>query len=237
MRNKSTDTTRASDTSLLRSRLSRIQNSRMDMSKSQFSMKPRTVPEEIGKGPIYDRGFYSELATDLDLSMTEKAKAGDRKPAFIWEVATFRHSPTIRKWKPDFIHKILAPAERWMCFEEEKTIVYHITSNFYLPRSMLNTCMLQSFPVDVFKPKVQLQYNMEPYKVPRSVAIEQKRRLYETQNWSECLKDMNITPEEILPVDVLDREWTRVKFGLYTMIHWLPLEWFDDEEYSSKLVY
>ncbi|XP_017768545.1 PREDICTED: dynein heavy chain 1, axonemal-like [Nicrophorus vespilloides] len=159
------------------------------------------------------RGYYTELATDENFQARKTNITTKKKPNFIWEIVTDKNAPTIPDLKAAKRARYLAPAERWMCYDEEKTI---------------------SFPVDVFKPKVQLQHFVDPFKIPRNVQIERKMRQYQRQDIRLCLKELNIKHADILPVDVIKKYWDGVHFGLFKMIHWLPLEWFDDEDFCSR---
>lgn len=88
--------------------------------------------------------------------------------------------------------------------------------------------------MDTFKPKVQMQHEVEPRTLTRNVAIERKRRQYQGQNIQACLDELGIELKLILPAHVLQKKTTEDRFGLYSKVNYLPLELFDDEEYDSR---
>lgn len=68
------------------------------------------------------RGYYSELVTDQEDS--EPLQTGPAKQTkILWQVKTEEHAPTVVKIGSPKRRCFLAPAERWMCYEEEKNIV------------------------------------------------------------------------------------------------------------------
>lgn len=76
------------------------------------------------------RGYYSEVVTDLerqtDDDLYDGLEGAYKRTKLLWKVRTERHTPiiseTVKPTRPSF----LAPAERWMCYEEEKQIVLYL---------------------------------------------------------------------------------------------------------------
>lgn len=71
------------------------------------------------------RGYYSELLTDLNYTdPLKKNYVGARKKTMlIWQIKTEKHAPLIREIREPDRQTYLAPAERWMTFPEDRTIV------------------------------------------------------------------------------------------------------------------
>ncbi|KAI4462801.1 dynein heavy chain 1 axonemal-like protein [Holotrichia oblita] len=160
------------------------------------------------------RGYYSEAITDLECNIKSKIQNGTfKRTKLLWQVKTEHHAPIIKELGATEKKNFLAPAERWMCYEEEKSIC---------------------FPVDTFEPKVQMQYVVPPFTLPRNVAIERRRRQYQQRTIKECLDEVYIKPKHIVPTDVLMEAFVGDKFGLFPKINYLPLELFDDEEYDNR---
>ncbi|XP_056631499.1 dynein axonemal heavy chain 1-like [Diorhabda sublineata] len=158
------------------------------------------------------RGYYAELLTDLSYESRIKAitelPGALKNTKLIWQMRTEKHTPIIRSMNPPLRRSFLAPAERWMTFDDDKTI---------------------SFPVDTFKPKVQLQHKVKPKTLPRSVAIERCRREYQSQHLKDVLMEHDISMRDLIPPEILqqhaeDRTW----------LSFLPLELFDDEEFDIR---
>ncbi|GJQ83086.1 DNAH1, partial [Trypoxylus dichotomus] len=160
------------------------------------------------------RGYYSEAITDLECNIKSKIQNGTfKRTKLLWQVKTEHHAPIIKELEASEKKNFLAPAERWMCYEEEKSIC---------------------FPVDTFEPKVQMQYVVPPFTLPRNVAIERRRRQYQQRTIKECLDELGIKPKHIVPTKVLMEVFTGDKFGLFPKINYLPLELFDDEGYDNR---
>lgn len=76
------------------------------------------------------RGYYSELTTNLnyvDLNELQGLGGAYKKSKLLWEVRTERHGPVVEEVTKPTRPSFLAPAERWMCYEEEKQIVIIVT--------------------------------------------------------------------------------------------------------------
>ncbi|KAF5270064.1 hypothetical protein FQA39_LY08476 [Lamprigera yunnana] len=176
-------------------------------------MQPDDCAEKTPTPPR--RAYYSEITTDLNYSdpKTEGFSGATKQTKLLWQVCTEVHSPIVKNITRSTRPSFLAPAERWMCFEEEKNI---------------------PFPLDTFKPKVQMQHEVDPFCLPRNVAIERKRRQYQRQSIKTCLEEMNIQPKQIVPIHIVKEFTVEDKFGLFATINYLPLELFDDEEFDSR---
>ncbi|KAF5308293.1 hypothetical protein FQR65_LT06286 [Abscondita terminalis] len=169
-----------------------------------------TKPSKCGR-----RAYYSEITTDLDFKNSKSSglTGSFKRTKLLWQVRTENHAPIIKKNPEPSRSNFLAPAERWMHFEEEKQI---------------------SFPVDTFKPMVQMQHDIEPKCLPRNVAIERKRRQYKSKSITACLEALEIEPKVIVPADVVRKLTVEEKFGLFKTVNYLPLELFDNEDYDSR---
>nr|XP_022908003.1 dynein heavy chain 1, axonemal-like [Onthophagus taurus] len=163
----------------------------------------------------YRRGYYSEAITDLNTTLKGVTQGGAfKKTKLLWQVRTEHHAPIIRSLHPPKKRNFLAPAERWMCYEEERSLC---------------------FPVDTFEPKVQMQHEIIPFLLPRNVAIERKRRQYQERTIRECLSNLNVNLRKLIPYNVLwAAETVEGKYGLYPKVNYLPLELFDNEEYDAR---
>lgn len=71
------------------------------------------------------RGYYAELLADLNYAVKQKRLyAGvHRKTNFTWQIKTESHTPILRQFVQPERKAFLAPAERWMTFDEDKHIV------------------------------------------------------------------------------------------------------------------
>ncbi|XP_023309976.1 dynein heavy chain 1, axonemal-like [Anoplophora glabripennis] len=163
------------------------------------------------------RGYYAELLADLNYAVKQKKLyiGAHKRTNFLWQIKTEAHAPILRQFVQPERKAFLAPAERWMTFDEDKHI---------------------SFPVDTFKPKVQLQHEVEPKTLPRNVAIERRRREYQGQRLKTVLDKRRIELKELLPIDVLRTLITSKHeiSGLYSWTPFLPLELFDNEDYDIR---
>ncbi|KAK5644094.1 hypothetical protein RI129_007939 [Pyrocoelia pectoralis] len=160
------------------------------------------------------RGYYSELTTDLsDDKKKDELSGAYKRTKLLWQVRTEQHAPIVKEIPRPTRPSFLAPAERWMCYEKEPHIF---------------------FPVDAFKPKVQMQHDIEPRFLPRNVAIERKRRQYEYQSIKKCLEVLEIQPKQLVPSHIVQAVTVEEKFGLYNTVNYLPLELFDDKEFDSR---
>ncbi|KAK9870899.1 hypothetical protein WA026_009856 [Henosepilachna vigintioctopunctata] len=159
-----------------------------------------------------NRGYYSELATNLRYKeeVEEDLPPGaPKRTKFIWQVKTEKDAPILPRLVKPIKPLFLAPAERWFTFEEDKQI---------------------SFPVETFKPKVQLQHQVEIGDLPRNVAIERKRRQYSAQNIKDILDELEVSPKALIPID------SSVPYMTNTMqsMNFLPLHLFDNEKYETR---
>lgn len=71
------------------------------------------------------RGYYSEIITDLKYTenFKEEFPGARRKTQLLWQIRTEKHAPVIRMMEPPPKGAFLAPAERWMTFDEDRHIV------------------------------------------------------------------------------------------------------------------
>ncbi|KAL1506671.1 hypothetical protein ABEB36_005994 [Hypothenemus hampei] len=165
----------------------------------------------------YGRGYYAELlTTSTYIDPLKNVYPGvHRKPNLIWQVKTEKHSPILLDLPPLVKKIVLAPAQRWMAFDTDKDM---------------------EFPVDTFKPKVQHQHEVNPRTLPRNIAIERRRRLYQCEDIESLLERMNVQLRDLLPIHILFREYPShiERYGLSSWVPFLPLELFDNEEFRSR---
>lgn len=117
------------------------------MGNSQFEKMKRSVQidddRKVGKRrsstppkkryTLPSRGYYSEILTDLNYTdpIRETYVGARKKTMLIWQVKTEKHAPLIRQLREPDRQTYLAPAERWMTFSEDRTIV-RIEEDFFL---------------------------------------------------------------------------------------------------------
>lgn len=97
-------------------------------------------------------------------------------------------------------------------------------------------CMELSFPVQTIKPKVQLTYIAPPGRIQREVKVERLIRRFSKRSLPEILREDGITPTQLLPTHILQNYMNDAEriLGIFTTkYHRLPLEWFDDFEYTE----
>ncbi|NXU71733.1 DYH1 protein, partial [Oreotrochilus melanogaster] len=94
---------------------------------------------------------------------------------------------------------------------------------------------MSDFPVQSFKPKVQIPFQSLPGQCPRKVEIERRRRLYLSFDINELLANEGIDSNELMPrhhdpgnMPTIEDKKDPV-FPIY-----LPLEIFDDDEYDCR---
>ncbi|XP_042305771.1 dynein axonemal heavy chain 1 isoform X2 [Sceloporus undulatus] len=91
------------------------------------------------------------------------------------------------------------------------------------------------FPLQAYKPKVQVPFEVLPGQCPRKIEIERRRRLYLSLDITELLKNEGIDSNELMPRHQDPANMPTIEdnkdplFPLY-----LPLKFFDDEEYDCR---
>lgn len=93
--------------------------------------KHKTIGEGLRKRKtkfiLPARGYYGDIITDLRYKHPIKSLYNIpgvvKKTKLIWSMQTERHAPIVRYLTPTSKIANLFPAERWMTFEEDKTIV------------------------------------------------------------------------------------------------------------------
>ncbi|KAK9309948.1 hypothetical protein QLX08_000576 [Tetragonisca angustula] len=167
---------------------------------------------------IKQRGYYSEIVTGTQECPVKPEVAllttVPRRTKLAWQVSTEHHSAYVRQLQDQETYNFLGEAKRWMSFPEDRSI---------------------SFPAATFVPKVQMQLNVEPKKIPRNVEMERRRRLYRNLKIENALEEIGVSPKEMLPPSaVLPLLTYEEIYGLFSTVHFLPLEIFDDEEYDCR---
>lgn len=70
------------------------------------------------------RGYYSELITDKDSpEKLTNLPGAKRTTNSLWQIKTEKQAPIITKLPKSSKEVFLAPAERWITFEEDRHIV------------------------------------------------------------------------------------------------------------------
>lgn len=85
-------------------------------------MEERKVKKKV---LLPSRGYYSEIITDPRYSekFQEEFPGARKKTKLLWQIRTEKHAPIIRQMNPPEKGAFLAPAERWMTFEDDKHVV------------------------------------------------------------------------------------------------------------------
>lgn len=82
-----------------------------------------------------------------------------------------------------------------------------------------------------------METNVEPKRLPRNVEMERRRRIYRNLKIEQILDAEGISSTEILPPSaILPLLSDEDVYGLFSTMHILPLEIFDDEEYDCRQV-
>uniref|UniRef100_A0ABM5FKE2 Dynein axonemal heavy chain 1 isoform X3 n=1 Tax=Pogona vitticeps TaxID=103695 RepID=A0ABM5FKE2_9SAUR len=91
------------------------------------------------------------------------------------------------------------------------------------------------FPLQAYKPKVQIPFEVLPGQCPRKIEIERRRRLYLSLDISQLLKNEGVDSNDLMPRHQDPANMPTIEqnndplFPVY-----LPLEIFDDEEYDCR---
>ncbi|XP_048343305.1 LOW QUALITY PROTEIN: dynein axonemal heavy chain 1 [Sphaerodactylus townsendi] len=91
------------------------------------------------------------------------------------------------------------------------------------------------FPLQAYKPKVQVPFEVLPGQCPRKVEIERRRRLYLSLDITELLASAGIDSNELMPRHQDPANMPTIeqkKDPLFPF--YLPLQVFDDEEYDCR---
>ncbi|XP_054832932.1 dynein axonemal heavy chain 1 [Eublepharis macularius] len=91
------------------------------------------------------------------------------------------------------------------------------------------------FPLQAYKPKVQIPFEVLPGQCPRKIEIERRRRLYLSLDITELLANAGIDSNELMPRHQDPANMPTIeqkKDPLFPIF--LPLEVFDDEEYDCR---
>ncbi|XP_076646491.1 dynein axonemal heavy chain 1-like [Halictus rubicundus] len=82
-----------------------------------------------------------------------------------------------------------------------------------------------------------MELNVEPKRLPRNIEMERRRKLYRSLRVEDALEAIGIKSKDVLPpsaiLPLLTREETN---GLFSTVHILPLDLFDDEEYDCRTI-
>lgn len=91
------------------------------------------------------------------------------------------------------------------------------------------------FPLQAYKPKVQIPFEVLPGQCPRKIEIERRRRLYLSLDISQLLENEGVNSNDLMPRHQDPANMPTIeqnKDPLFPV--YLPLETFDDEEYDCR---
>ncbi|XP_060621830.2 dynein axonemal heavy chain 1 [Anolis sagrei] len=91
------------------------------------------------------------------------------------------------------------------------------------------------FPLQAYKPKVQVPFEVLPGQCPRKIEIERRRRLYLSLDINQLLKNEGINSNDLMPRHQDDASMPTIeenKDPLFPV--YLPLQIFDDEEFDCR---
>ncbi|XP_076627799.1 dynein axonemal heavy chain 1 [Colletes latitarsis] len=164
------------------------------------------------------RGYYSEIVTGTPEQPVRPEvvllTTAPRRTKLAWQVFTEHHSARVQQLNDQETYNFLGEAKRWMSFSEDRSI---------------------AFPAETFAPKVQMEQNVEPKRLPRNVEMERRRRVYRNLKIEDALDAEGVAAKEILPPSAISPILSREDiYGLFATAHLLPLEIFDDEEYDCR---
>lgn len=151
-------------------------------------------------------------------------------------------------WKIAIFQCNLSANLLYVCWKVEKCNLAKLTNAFqlscykfarFMHGNVQDLCHLfQSFPAETFAPKLQMERDIEPKKLPRNVDMERKWRVYRNSTLDELLREEKIRPQEILSPEIISLITSyEEKYGLFSQTNYLPLEIFDDEEYDCRQVF
>ncbi|XP_019331155.1 dynein axonemal heavy chain 1 [Alligator mississippiensis] len=122
-----------------------------------------------------------------------------------------------------------------------KVTTFEFPENFgsYLDQQMIGPTteilVKSDFPLQAFKPKVQIPFQGLPGQCPRKIEIERRRRLYLKLDIAQLLANEGIDSNQLMPrhqdpdsLPTIEQKQDPV-FPIY-----LPLKIFDDEEYDCR---
>ncbi|XP_076766961.1 dynein axonemal heavy chain 1 [Xylocopa sonorina] len=164
------------------------------------------------------RGYYSEIVTGTSENPVKPEVVpltiAPRRTKLAWQVSTEHHSACVRQLLDQETHNFLGEARRWISFPEDRSIL---------------------FPAETFLPKVQMEQNVEPKRIPRNVEMERRRRIYRNLKIQDAMEAEGISPKDMLPPSAILALLSREElYGLFNTDNFLPLEIFDDEEYDCR---
>ncbi|CAL7945370.1 unnamed protein product [Xylocopa violacea] len=167
---------------------------------------------------IKTRGYYSEIVTGTPENPVKPEvvplTTTPRRTKLAWQVSTEHHSACVRQLLDQETHNFLGEARRWISFPEDRSIL---------------------FPAETFLPKVQMEQNVEPKRIPRNVEMERRRRIYRRMKIQDAMEVEGISPKDMLPPSaILPLLSHEELYGLFSTANFLPLEIFDDEEYDCR---
>ncbi|XP_071611851.1 dynein axonemal heavy chain 1 [Heliangelus exortis] len=188
-----------------------------DGSPGTSSCLPHSCNQGTEKYLAYrQKAFDAGVLTPGASNFLEDSCAGPRMHhALLRQADLEQHTPKVTTFKmPEDIGKVL-----------DKQVIGPTTENL----------TMSDFPVQSFKPKVQIPFQSLPGQCPRKVEIERRRRLYLSFDINELLANEGIDSNELMPrhhdpgnMPTIEDKKDPV-FPIY-----LPLEIFDDDEYDCR---
>ncbi|XP_076227651.1 dynein axonemal heavy chain 1-like [Nomia melanderi] len=166
------------------------------------------------------RGYYSEIVTGTTEHPVKPevvlSNIAPKRTKLAWQVLTEHHSARISQLNVQTAYQCLGEAKRWMSFDEDRSI---------------------AFPAETFTPKVQMELNVEPKRLPRNVEMERRRKLYRSLRIEDALEAIGVASSEITPPSAILSLLPRDEiYGLFSTAHVLPIEFFDDDEYDCRTI-
>ncbi|XP_034961986.1 dynein axonemal heavy chain 1 isoform X2 [Zootoca vivipara] len=166
--------------------------------------------------PIKERGFYSDVLTPGALDLLGDVNAGPNVYRDLLKQSEHEdHTPKVTTFEtPENIGSILNAQQIGPTTEIIKET---------------------DFPLQSYKPKVQVPFEVIPGQCPRKIAIERLRRLYLSLDITQLLEMAGIDSNELMPRHQDPDNMPTIEqrkdplFPIY-----LPLQIFDNEEYDCR---
>ncbi|CAI7935221.1 Hypothetical predicted protein [Podarcis lilfordi] len=166
--------------------------------------------------PIKERGFYSDVLTPGALDLLGDVSAGPNVYRDLLKQSEHEdHTPKVTTFEtPENIESILNAQQIGPTTEIIKET---------------------DFPLQSYKPKVQVPFEVIPGQCPRKIAIERLRRLYLSLDITQLLEMAGIDSNELMPRHQDPDNMPTIEqkndplFPVY-----LPLQIFDNEEYDCR---
>ncbi|XP_050552039.1 dynein axonemal heavy chain 1 isoform X2 [Spodoptera frugiperda] len=171
------------------------------------------VYDNKSRDAIPQRGYYSELVSDLTKDDPTKDICTKKRMKLILQAKTDRLAPMLVSLPKPQRAKLLLPPGRWTTYREDESI---------------------QFPFETFVPKLQFLSIVLPKELPRLVKIERLRRKFLAANVKKMLRELGIQPYWLLPVEEFKINEMQ-HYGLYSSFPKLDLEIFDNTDFDCRI--